>query len=46
MNIAALPIARTYNQVLIDPKVIAEYSLPGTIAGYTHLEHMRAAQLE
>ena len=39
-------IVRTFYQAIVDPEVVGEYILPGTIAGYTHLEHIKAADLE
>ena len=41
-----IPVVRTYHQAIVNPTVVAEYILVGTHAGFTHLEHIRAEELE
>ena len=42
---AEIPIVRLFVLAAINPKVVAEYTFPGTIAGfYTHLEYVKAVK--
>jgi ABC-type transport system substrate-binding protein len=42
---AEIPIVRLFVQVAVNPKVVAEYTFPGTTAGFfTHLEYVKAVK--
>ena len=41
-----IPIAFVHYEAIYNPEFVAEYNLPGTHQGFTHLEYVRAAELE
>ena len=46
VNYASMPLFYVPIQAVIDPEVVADYPLPGTLVGYSHLEFVVAAKTQ